>query len=56
MQSFEVKYRKKLTGCVLTPIANPKGIKYIQQENHQKYEVISDILYSWYKKSEVSDI
>ena len=43
-------------GFLLPPIANPKDIKYIQQENHQKYKVINDILYSYCRKNEASEI
>ena len=32
-----------------------KGFKNTQRANHQKYKVIKDILYSWYKKCQVSD-
>ena len=33
-----------------------KGIKHINRTSHQKYKPINEILYTWYKKCESSEI
>ena len=33
-----------------------KRFKHLKRENHQKFKMINEILYTWYKKYEASGI